>query len=360
VLDTSDHPNAEIAIKYRKDIQQVLEELTQYLPEYEVLILNTLEKNPQIAPEQLKQLCHDAHAADYYIYDQPELNEALVEVLILGKEAVESFKKSIEILGETADIELIKADLGERYSPENRASANSGITSTPSQPQQSELSQINPSTDRGCKSDSSNLEIGGVSREHSNSESASVKSSKPAKPTKSQNNKRSIDTICRIHGIPSTNLYQLFKKLSITRTFKGNDRYEYSTYDLTTDDMHEAIEYAEKRKGERASKDIFLSDDTGAALQGRRSNSGDKESGESLDSYTPKTSRNWLLDIGFGIGAVLLGRLFGFIGIGAGVVGWVAYSVTEKKHGKIVGVITGIMVALASYSLAAITFLSAI
>ena len=269
MLDTSDHPNAEIAIKYRKDIQQALNELAQYLPEYESLVLNALEQNPQMTSEQLKQLCHDAHIADYYIYDQPELNEALVEVSTLGKAAVEAFKKSIEILGETADIELIKADLAERYGLNESKSVKSSSPATSNKSDQPKQVEINPTEDRDYESDNSNLAIGGASRENSVADITTTDSSLSNKDT--QKTQRSLGTICRIHGIPNDNMYQLFKKLNIQRSFMGNDQYEYSTYDLTTSDLHEAIEYAEKRLNEGTGKDALISDETGSALQGIRS-----------------------------------------------------------------------------------------
>lgn len=126
-MDMSQHPNAETAIRYRQDIQQLLVELGDCVTEHESLILDALEDNPRLPSERLRDMCLEAQAqrqyipydprlVEFYIYDDPELNEALIEISELGEEAVNSFKSSIEVLGDTANVTLIKADLFHKYS----------------------------------------------------------------------------------------------------------------------------------------------------------------------------------------------------------------------------------------------------
>tara|TARA_B100000780_G_scaffold243386_1_gene186625 strand:- start:421 stop:684 length:264 start_codon:yes stop_codon:yes gene_type:complete len=54
------------------------------------------------------------------------------------------------------------------------------------------------------------------------------------------------------------------------------------------------------------------------------------------------------------IGAVILGRFFGFMGVGAAIVGWFVYDYSRKKMGMLMGIIIGLTAGLATYGLAAI------
>ena len=51
------------------------------------------------------------------------------------------------------------------------------------------------------------------------------------------------------------------------------------------------------------------------------------------------------------IGAVIFGRLFGFLGIGAVVAGWFVYNSSKKKLGSPIAIIAGIIAGFAAYGL---------
>ena len=54
------------------------------------------------------------------------------------------------------------------------------------------------------------------------------------------------------------------------------------------------------------------------------------------------------------VGAVLVGRFLGFLGIGAIALGWVAYNFTKKSVGSFLGVLIGAVTGLAAYGFAAV------
>jgi len=58
-----------------------------------------------------------------------------------------------------------------------------------------------------------------------------------------------------------------------------------------------------------------------------------------------------------GICAIALGRLFGFLGIGAAVIGWFSYDYSKKKIGMLGGILIGITAGLAVYGLASVGLL---
>jgi len=58
------------------------------------------------------------------------------------------------------------------------------------------------------------------------------------------------------------------------------------------------------------------------------------------------------------VGAVLVGRLFGFLGLGAIAIGWFVYDSTKEKLGRFIAVCAGAVSGLAAYGLAVLTILS--
>ena len=64
-LDTKNYPKAELAISYRKEINNTVQELIQYHEEYGSLILSVLEENPKINPDELKGIVFDKFERDY-------------------------------------------------------------------------------------------------------------------------------------------------------------------------------------------------------------------------------------------------------------------------------------------------------
>ena len=75
-----------------------------------------------------------------------------------------------------------------------------------------------------------------------------------------------------------------------------------------------------------------------------------------MEENKNNAKNNWLpyiINFFFLIGAFLLGRLFGLLGVGAVAVGWYAYTHFEKKFGLFMGIIIGATIGLAVYGLAA-------
>lgn len=114
-INTENFPKAELAITYRKDICKAVNELSQYHEEYGSLILSALEENPQITADELKEIIFQRFDRDYKPYEDQKLNDALVDVSILGVEAVAEMKSIIDILGDTTDLVEAKKLLGIKY-----------------------------------------------------------------------------------------------------------------------------------------------------------------------------------------------------------------------------------------------------
>lgn len=136
-IDVSAYPKAGLAIKYRPDIQRVITELQAYFPEYSRLVVDTLETQPQIDTDSLKQLVYQEHDADYSVYENPIFNDALIEAAKLGQDAKKEMKEVLDILGDTADISSIMESLSSKYSQsklranqhESKATNNTDISS---------------------------------------------------------------------------------------------------------------------------------------------------------------------------------------------------------------------------------------
>lgn len=64
--------------------------------------------------------------------------------------------------------------------------------------------------------------------------------------------------------------------------------------------------------------------------------------------------------IGATIGAVLIGRFLGLLGVGALILGWLSYKAVEKKSGNPAAILVAILVALASYGIGATMIFSAV
>lgn len=114
-IDPQNYPKADLAVRYRSDIQDAVKDLDKYLPQYETLVLDTLESNPQIDAQSLKEIVFAAHDAEYRVYENDALNDALVELSHFGKEAVAELKHAIDVLGETLDLEKAKSEIAIKY-----------------------------------------------------------------------------------------------------------------------------------------------------------------------------------------------------------------------------------------------------
>ena len=57
------------------------------------------------------------------------------------------------------------------------------------------------------------------------------------------------------------------------------------------------------------------------------------------------------------IGAIIVGRLVGFLGIGAIALGWVAFTFSRDKVGIFLGILVGGVAGLAAYGLAAVALM---
>jgi hypothetical protein len=60
------------------------------------------------------------------------------------------------------------------------------------------------------------------------------------------------------------------------------------------------------------------------------------------------------ISIGCGLGAIIVGRTVGLLGIGAVALGWVAYKFSRDKAGTFVGILIGAVAGLAAYGFAAV------
>ena len=57
------------------------------------------------------------------------------------------------------------------------------------------------------------------------------------------------------------------------------------------------------------------------------------------------------------LGAILVGRFAGFLGIGAIALGWVAYNFSKDKVGTFLGILIGAVAGFAAYGFAAVALL---
>ena len=57
------------------------------------------------------------------------------------------------------------------------------------------------------------------------------------------------------------------------------------------------------------------------------------------------------------LGAIIVGRFAGFLGIGAIALGWVAYNFSKDKVGTFLGILIGAVAGLAAYGFAAVALL---
>ena len=80
---------------------------------------------------------------------------------------------------------------------------------------------------------------------------------------------------------------------------------------------------------------------------------GEKEEEEKEGSFA-----NTIVMVVSVIGAGLLGKFFGFAGVGAVIVGWFVYDYFRQKMGILMGVIIGLTAGLAAYGLAAFGLMS--
>ena len=62
--------------------------------------------------------------------------------------------------------------------------------------------------------------------------------------------------------------------------------------------------------------------------------------------------------IAAGIGGLILGRIFGLLGVGAIAIGWFTYDRTKEKLGRFIASCAGAVAGLAAYGLAMITIFS--
>lgn len=70
------------------------------------------------------------------------------------------------------------------------------------------------------------------------------------------------------------------------------------------------------------------------------------------------TSSNTIVSIAGVILGIILGKIFGLVGVGAVIIGWFAYDYSRKKYGIFFGIIVGITAGLATYGLAAFGLMS--
>ena len=72
-----------------------------------------------------------------------------------------------------------------------------------------------------------------------------------------------------------------------------------------------------------------------------------------MEENKNNAKNNWLpyiINFFFLIGAFLLGRFLGLLGVGAVAVGWYAYTHFEKKFGLFMGIIIGATIGLAVFN----------
>ena len=82
-----------------------------------------------------------------------------------------------------------------------------------------------------------------------------------------------------------------------------------------------------------------------------------KEQQENNDQETSSIVDKVIMGIA-AVGAMLVGRFFGFLGIGAIAIGWFVYDRTKEKLGRFIAVCSGAVSGLAAYGLAVIAILS--
>jgi hypothetical protein len=76
------------------------------------------------------------------------------------------------------------------------------------------------------------------------------------------------------------------------------------------------------------------------------------------EKESQKSSWDTAVGIGAAILAFLVGRFFGFIGIGAVAVGWLVYEKSKEKLGRLIAVLAGVAVGLAVYGFAVVALIS--
>jgi hypothetical protein len=80
---------------------------------------------------------------------------------------------------------------------------------------------------------------------------------------------------------------------------------------------------------------------------------------EQLEKTSSKKVSGFSLgSIGGIIGAILIGKFLGLLGVGALLLGWLSYEVVGKKASRPVTILIAILVAVASYGIGAMVIFS--
>ena len=110
-------PKAKLAIEYRQEIADCIESLDDYLPEFNKLLLTTLEINPQISAHDLQRQITLAFESEYGVAENSEEHFVYLKIAKLGSSAREEFKTALRTLGSTTDLDLLVRQLTSKYSP---------------------------------------------------------------------------------------------------------------------------------------------------------------------------------------------------------------------------------------------------
>lgn len=113
----SNFPKAKLAIEYRQEIADCIELLNDYLPEFNKLLLATLETNPQISAHDLQRQIILAFESEYGVEENSEEHTAYLNISKLGSSAKQEFKTALKTLGSTTDLKLLVRELTAKHSP---------------------------------------------------------------------------------------------------------------------------------------------------------------------------------------------------------------------------------------------------
>ncbi|MBN42365.1 MAG: hypothetical protein CL573_02620 [Alphaproteobacteria bacterium] len=79
---------------------------------------------------------------------------------------------------------------------------------------------------------------------------------------------------------------------------------------------------------------------------------------ENMSEEDPSVGRQKYIQIVINIlwvgGAIIAGRLLGLFGLGAIILGWLAYTYAKNRVGMLLAILAGVVAGLASYGLATV------
>lgn len=110
-LSTKRYEKALTAYNYRKEIRDAYDEMGSIPTKFKIEFINLLDGNPKIPPEQLTSAVSKIYNDWLNPYGSEKINNALNLVREIDPKAEEEFRKVVDLLGESTDIDELIAKI---------------------------------------------------------------------------------------------------------------------------------------------------------------------------------------------------------------------------------------------------------